>query len=127
MAEKQPHRTKPRDRVRIKDDVTHMYPMARVYSEGVVGDRTHDNLGYPMIFIEWDKDHWAYSGEEDRWVLEAHFDKVEESKMEEKPDIVEALAKLLEQYRSQGEETEEAEPPGNEAEEERGMDYAATL
>ena len=62
-----------------------MYQFARVFNEGIVRARRHDDLGYPLIFIEWDKDHWAYSGEEDGWTLEAHFDLVEED-MQDKND-----------------------------------------
>lgn len=103
MAQKQEHRIGLHDRVRIKDTVTHMYPYARVWSEGVVLKRMHDNMGYPLIWIQWDKDHWAYSGEEDRWVLEAHFDKVENNMAEEdKPDFLEAIADLVERYRRDG-------------------------
>jgi hypothetical protein len=111
MPQKQEHRTEPEDRVRIKGDLTHMYKHARVYNEGVVKDKMHDDHGYPLIFIEWDKDHWAYSGEPDRWVLESHFDKVEEKMAaEDKPDFMEALAKLMEQYRSKDNVNEDPRP-----------------
>lgn len=100
MPAKQEHRTQVHDRVRIKDTVTHMYPHARVWSEGTVMKRMHDHHGYPLIWIEWDKDHWAYSGEEDRWVLEAHFDVVENTMAEEdKPDFMDALWELMQQHR----------------------------
>lgn len=82
--EEQQHRTRPTDRVRIKDDITHMYKDARVYNEGIVRARMHDEYGYPLIYVEWDKTHWAYSGEEDGWLIEAHFDLVEDQMAEEK-------------------------------------------
>lgn len=129
MPENQPHRTKPRDRVRIKDSVTHMYPNARVYNEATVRRRMHDSLGYPLIYVEWDKDHWAYSGEEDRWVLEAHFDKVEEHKMaaEEKPDFMQALSDLLKQYQDQDAEPEEKTDDEKVSAIEPGTDYDSVL
>lgn len=95
----QPHKTKLKDRVRIKDSVTQMYPMARAYMEGTVRKQMHDELGYPLIFVQWDQNHWAYSGEPDRWALEAHFDTVE-GKVEEKDDkLIEALMQVLENHR----------------------------
>lgn len=130
MPENQPHKTKPKDRVRIKDSVTHMYPMARAFSEAVVKKRMHDPLGYPMIFVEWDKDHWAYSGEENGWAFEAHFDRVEETEMAEekgKPDLAEALAKLLEQYRPVQEDSETGSPQENDPDQEDGSDYESIL
>jgi hypothetical protein len=96
MAKKQEHRTRLNSRVRIKGDVTHMYPAARAYGEARVKGKRHDDLGYPLIFVEWDKDHWAYSGEEDGWTLEAHFDLVEDQ-MEEK-DLVKALSDLVKKF-----------------------------
>jgi hypothetical protein len=100
MAQKQEHRTKRGDRVRIKDDVTHMYQMARVYNEAIVKKITHDHLGYPAIYVEWDRDHWAYSGEEDGWVLEAHFDLVEEDMPDNNEEFIQGLADLLNQWQS---------------------------
>lgn len=98
---KQEHQTRVNDRVRIKDYVTHMYPDARVYNEAIVRARQHDQMGYPVIFIEWDKDHWAYSGEQDRWVLEAHFDLVEDQMAEDKKldDLLNGLSDLVANFR----------------------------
>lgn len=110
--QKQAHQIGLHDRVRIKDSVTHMYPYARAHNEGIVKVRTHDSMGYPLIFIEWDKDHWAYSGEPDRWVMEAHFDKVE-NKMDEKdkPDFMEALAELVARFQTEKREEKVEEKP----------------
>ena len=107
MAEKQEHRTKLNQRVRIKDTMTHLYPNARAYNEGFVRKQIHDDYGYPLIYVEWDKDHWAYSGEQDRVVLEAHFDPVEEDMSEEK-DLRELMEALLERLNS-GEASEPKE------------------
>ena len=96
MAEKQEHRTKLNQRVRIKDAMTHMYPNARAYNEGIVRQQMHDNFGYPLIYVEWDKNHWAYSGEQDRVVLEAHFDPIEEDMSDESKDLRELMEALLE-------------------------------
>jgi hypothetical protein len=40
-----------------------------------------------MVYIEWDKDHWAYNGEPDRWAFESHFDPVEDKKMPDSSDF----------------------------------------
>lgn len=105
MPEKQEHRTKLNGRVRIKDEVTHMYPSARVYNEGIVRRQIHDELGYPMIFVEWDKDHWAYSGEQDRLLLEAHFDPVEETMADKNEDLAAALTEFLKGWQNKDEES----------------------
>jgi hypothetical protein len=78
-----------------------MYPDARVYNEGLVRARQHDPLGYPIIFVEWDKDHWAYSGEQDRWVMEAHFDLVEDQMAEDNKfdDLLSGLSDLVANFR----------------------------
>lgn len=110
MPEKQEHRTKIDQRVVIKDEATGMYPHARTYNEAFVRRQTHDSFGYPLVYVEWDKDHWAYSGEEDRWVLEAHFDPVEEKMADDKPSFMEALTKLMQEYNQPEQKAPEPEP-----------------
>jgi hypothetical protein len=111
MPQKQEHRTKKDQRVVIKDSATHMYPMARAYNEGWVRRQQHDHLGYPLVYVEWDKDHWAYSGEEDRWVLEAHFDPVEDSMADDKyNNLLKALADVVAQAQSDEAPKSEAVP-----------------
>jgi hypothetical protein len=87
--EKQPFRTTKNQRVRLKlNGVDNIYAKAYAGSEGWIRDQRHDDLGYPIVFIEWDKNHWTYNGEADKWTLEAHFDPIEESKMaEEQPQF----------------------------------------
>jgi hypothetical protein len=99
--EKIPFKTNKDDRVRIKADATSVYPKARAYMEGWVRRQTRDELGYPLIYVEWDKDHWAYSGESNGWAMESHFDLVqtEENMADEKKysqdEIADILAKVL--------------------------------
>lgn len=119
MARKQEHKTHVNSRVRIKDSVTHMYRSARAYGEGTVKATRHDDLGYPLIFVEWDKDHWAYSGEADGWTLEAHFDLVGEEKMDEK-DLAKALADLVKKFGLDGVKEDKVE-------EKKGMTYDQVL
>jgi hypothetical protein len=85
--QKQEHKVHENERVKLKSDGQDaLYAFACAGSEGWVRKLDHDKLGYPMIFVEWDKDHWAYNGEPDKWVMEAHFDKIEdENKMAETP------------------------------------------
>lgn len=115
MAEQQEHKTHIKDKVRIKGSVTHMYQNARVYNEAWVRHRDHDHLGYPLIYVEWDKDHWAYSGEDDGWVPEEHFELVEDSMADSKDDkfenLLSGLSDLVSSFRSQD---EDELPEGNE-------------
>ncbi len=88
------------DRVRLKGDRSEVYPRAFGSSEGIVKRHKEDDLGHHvMIYVEWDKDHWTYNGEEDMWTFEDHFDLVEESMEDEKkPDFMDALKMLIEQH-----------------------------
>lgn len=90
-----PFITKTNQRVEIKPDVTGIYPKARAFMQGWVRAQKRDDLGYPMIYVEWDKTHWAYSGEADGWTMEAHFNLVEEPIVEEKKKLPEGLEDAL--------------------------------
>lgn len=104
-----------------------MYPNARVYNEGIVRKQTHDHHGYPMIFVEWDKDHWSYSGEEDRWVLEAHFDPVEGNMEDNRNnDLAAALGKFLQDWQS-GQKSEPEPKEDNRPQDELGYDEVLEL
>lgn len=73
--EHQPHSTKVNQRVRLKTDGQDgLYIYAAAGAPGWVRKQDHDSLGYPTVFIEWDKNHWSYNGEPDRWTMEAHFE-----------------------------------------------------
>jgi hypothetical protein len=56
---------------------------SRVGNEGWIRKRKRDRYGYPQVLIEWDKDHWAYNGQEDGWTWEGQFEAVEENQMAE--------------------------------------------
>lgn len=114
------------DRVRIKDSVTHMYQNARVYNEAVVRARTRDNLGYPHVYVEWDKDHWAYSGEEDGWTFESHFDLVEEKMEDRQDDLLAALTKLVQSF-SGGDAGENVRKVIEDEEDESDLTYEQVL
>jgi hypothetical protein len=102
-----PYRFNVKDRVVIKSDVTSMYPNARAYMEGTVERQRHDAFGYPHAYIKWDKTHWAYSGEEDGWTLEEHFEPVKEKKMADNKLDKDALWNLFEQFLAENENNEE--------------------
>ncbi len=85
-------------RVRLKSDRADVYPFAVAGSEGVIKARRSDDMrAFPMVFIEWDHDHWTYNGEQHGWTFEDHFEPVKDSKMpEKKPDRDEALRNAAE-------------------------------
>jgi hypothetical protein len=105
MPEKQKHKFEPNQRVRLLGDPSNLYPAAPALSEGWVRKRSHDEYGYPMVYIEWDKTHWTYNGEQDEWTLEAHFEPVEEEKKMDGSKDMEDLMRLL------GRLTEESSVP----------------
>lgn len=76
--EKQEHTIQIDQRVRLKGEgQDDLYVAACAGSEGWVRKHSEDH-GFPMVYVEWDKDHWAYNGEPDRWAFEAHFDPIGE-------------------------------------------------
>lgn len=122
--DKQKHRTHKNQRVRLKGEgQDQLYTNACAGSEGWVRNTDFDTQGYPMIYIEWDKDHWAYNGESDRWAFEAHYDIIEDNRMADtdKPDknsdddFMAFMHKAFEDYKGQSAsaDPEIPEPPHN--------------
>jgi hypothetical protein len=97
---KQEHQTKKGDRVRLKGQGQDaLYEAAYAGAEGYVRRHRHDELGYPEIFVAWDKTHWTYNGEKDGWTMESHFDIVEDDDMDSQDnkhqDLVRQMAEQL--------------------------------
>lgn len=65
-------------RVALKDGFDNVYLSAVAGSEGCVRARKEDEDGFPLIFIEWDKEHWRYNNQVDGWTFESHFKVLEE-------------------------------------------------
>jgi hypothetical protein len=96
------HRTKPNQRVRLKGDgCDGYYPWATSGSEGWVRKQSFDH-GFPMIYVEWDKEHWTYNGEQDQWTFENHFypiakgQNMSDKNMVSKEDFLKAVNQLFE-------------------------------
>jgi hypothetical protein len=103
-----------------------LYSAACAGSPGWIRKHDHDKVGWPMVWIEWDKEHWSYNGEEDRWAIEAHFEPVEETMSEEpKPPVdggkmMEMFAEFLKtQGIEPGAQAESTPPPSSEPEDEQ--------
>lgn len=65
-------------RVELRSGCDELYRFAVAGSRGVVRDHKTDELGFPLIYIEWDKDYWRYTGEPDGWTFPTHFRVIEE-------------------------------------------------
>lgn len=77
---KKEHRLSRDQRVKLKGDGQDApYSYAAAGSEGWIRRLDFDGVGYPIVYIEWDKDHWAFNGEPNQWTLEDHFEPVENS------------------------------------------------
>lgn len=109
-----PHTLKKNQRVRLKtqgEDAP--YALAVAGNEGWIRKLTHDSVGYPMVYIEWDKNHWAFNGEPDTWTFENHFEPVEEEvkgmgdDKKKDEDLAAALIDFLQNYRSNTEKAPE--------------------
>jgi hypothetical protein len=60
-------------RVALIDGADNVYTFALAGTEGWIRERKIDDLGYDLVKIEWDKDHWRYNGQPDGWTFETHF------------------------------------------------------
>jgi hypothetical protein len=60
-------------RVALIDGADNVYTFALAGTEGWIRERKVDDLGYDLVKIEWDKDHWRYNGQPDGWTFETHF------------------------------------------------------
>lgn len=90
-------------RVRLRDGIDpQLYKgLSCTGNEGWV--RNHrDDLGYPQVLVEWDRDHWSYNGAPNCWTYEEHFDLIEgimADKKEQTPkDKEEAVRNLAEGF-----------------------------
>jgi len=109
------------ERVKLKDGFDHLYPAAYVGSEGWIRNRGFDAVGFPRVFVEWDKKHWTYNGEPNGWTFEGHFDIVKERSRMGKDINNDELARIVQnvvkQMRSddedEGRSTEMIETPGS--------------
>src|SRR5665213_739911 len=67
------------DRVRLRPvvDASFYGGYACIGNEGVITQRRKDNNDLPMVFVEWDRNHWTYNNAPNCWTFEDHFDLVE--------------------------------------------------
>lgn len=94
---KREHKLRLEQRVKLKSDGQDaLYAYAGAGSEGWVRQRDHDRLGVPMVFIEWDKDHWTFNGEPDLWTFEDHFIPAEEAMADKSYNLQDQVAEFLE-------------------------------
>lgn len=60
-------------RIELLPAMQHLYEDAIAGSRGWAKDVKVDDLGFPLVYIEWDRDHWKYQGQEDGWTFQSHF------------------------------------------------------
>lgn len=63
--------------VELKPGTEVVYPRALAGMRGVVRGLKEDDAGFGQAYIEWDKEHWRYNGEQDGWTFATHFRPVE--------------------------------------------------
>ena len=75
-----------KSRVRLRDGIDPQFynGLAKVGNEGVITGHRRDKLGFPEIYIKWDREHWAYNHQPDCWTYEDHFELVEEPEVDDK-------------------------------------------
>jgi hypothetical protein len=72
------------DRVKLKDIPPEFYGgWACVGNEATIKGLRKDQYGLPEVYIEWDKNHWAYNNARDGWTFQEHFDLMEKGMSED--------------------------------------------
>lgn len=111
-------------RVKLKDNIDpDLYrSMSRTGNEGWVRKHRKDKYDFPQVYIEWDKEHWAYNGTEDGWTWEDHFEGIN---MPDKQESTEDFGKMVEMMRSFLDRVDNGEDPQSEKtdEQERNMHH----
>lgn len=89
-------------RVRLRDGVNPNFyeGFGLPGNEGWVREHKAEKYGYQQVFIEWDKNHWAYNGAPDGWTWEGHFEQAEETMSENGKDdnLEQALGELTKAF-----------------------------
>lgn len=66
--------------VELKPGFEEFYPdNVIVGSRGWITKERTDSDRFDLVFIEWDKEHWRYSGQPDGWTFASHFREVEKT------------------------------------------------
>lgn len=128
------------DHVRLRDERADVYTLVYGGAEGWVRDRRIDRLGdFPMVYIQWDQEHWTYNGQPDMWTYEVHFDKIEdedqtmsEPSNDDVRTALDVLSKRLlgespSEQQSEGERRAEAVTPEDHQQFERVLERAIAM
>src|SRR5436190_12058316 len=86
-------------RVKLKDGIDPA--LYKGYSctgnEGWIRNRRQE-MGYPQVLIEWDRNHWSYNGAPNCWTWEDHFDLIEGNMAENKKTQEEKVRQITEGF-----------------------------
>jgi hypothetical protein len=76
-------------RIRLKDGVHPGFygGFGLPGNEGIVKGTDREQFGYPRVYVEWDKNHWAYNGAPNGWTWQDHFELIEGSDMSQKDEV----------------------------------------
>jgi hypothetical protein len=76
-------------RVKLRDGLDDLYlPNGiPVGSEGWIRERSFLPGNFPMVYIQWDKNHWTYSNQDDLWTYESHFEVVDKDKTQVSEEV----------------------------------------
>lgn len=50
-----------------------VYSKATAGALATVQEVKEDEFGFPLVYVEWEKNHWAYAGQADGWTFANHF------------------------------------------------------
>ncbi len=63
-------------KVELLAGVEGVYKKAIAGAQGLVTDTRIDE-GFPIVYVEWDREHFRYTGEDDCWTFAQHFQPIE--------------------------------------------------
>lgn len=87
-----------------------VYEKAVAGSQGTIVAKKPDKDGFRMVYIEWDRDHWRYSGQDDQWTYEEHFKPIDQNGIFAALDDPQGFAsQVLERAKDRGKDEEEME------------------
>ena len=92
------HMIHPGDKIELKPEMQRFYDAVSPGMRGLATKTKVDGYGFPLVFVDWDKDHWKYAGENDGWTFQSHFNVIGHEPLPTPVEKDEGLEKVFEDY-----------------------------
>jgi hypothetical protein len=101
------HPLHPGSKVALLPGCEEVYKKASPGAQATITDTRIDEDGFNMVFVEWDKTHWRYSGQDDQWTYAEHFTAIDEHGIFAALEDPEAFAnQIMERAKERGKDDE---------------------